>query len=413
MRESIIDEARRCLQCKNPVCRTGCPVNTPIKDAIGLFRENRISDAGKLLFDNNPLSIVCSLVCPQEKQCEGHCVLGVKAIPVPIGLIENYISDYYLNIYEPEKVEKNGIKVAIIGSGPAGITIAVILSRRGYDVTVFEGHDKIGGVMRYGIPEFRLPKSVLDRLKNVLIKCGVKIRPNTNIGSNLTVDDLQRDGYKAIFIGTGVWRPNKLGLKGESFASVSYAMEYLRNPDVYDLGNRVAVIGSGNTAMDVARTVLRHGIREVTLIYRKGEEDVKARKVELDFALIDGAKILFYKGVKEIVEDGLILCDTVKDENGNVSEVEGTEKLFPVDNVIIAAGQGPRSVIVNSTSGINVCNRGFVTVDECGRTTREGIFASGDVVTGAKTVVEAVKVSKRVADAMDEYMQSLVKSEKQ
>ncbi|MBO7377449.1 MAG: FAD-dependent oxidoreductase, partial [Clostridia bacterium] len=202
-------------------------------------------------------------------------------------------------------------------------------------------------------------------------------------------------------------------LKGESFASVSYAMEYLRNPDVYDLGNRVAVIGSGNTAMDVARTVLRHGIREVTLIYRKGEEDVKARKVELDFALIDGAKILFYKGVKEIVEDGLILCDTVKDENGNVSEVEGTEKLFPVDNVIIAAGQGPRSVIVNSTSGINVCNRGFVTVDECGRTTREGIFASGDVVTGAKTVVEAVKVSKRVADAMDEYMQSLVKSEKQ
>ncbi|MBO7377364.1 MAG: NAD(P)-binding protein, partial [Clostridia bacterium] len=215
MRESIIDEARRCLQCKNPVCRTGCPVNTPIKDAIGLFRENRISDAGKLLFDNNPLSIVCSLVCPQEKQCEGHCVLGVKAIPVPIGLIENYISDYYLNIYEPEKVEKNGIKVAIIGSGPAGITIAVILSRRGYDVTVFEGHDKIGGVMRYGIPEFRLPKSVLDRLKNVLIKCGVKIRPNTNIGSNLTVDDLQRDGYKAIFIGTGVWRPNKLGLKGE------------------------------------------------------------------------------------------------------------------------------------------------------------------------------------------------------
>ena len=405
MRESVIDEARRCLQCKNPRCRTGCPVNTPIKDAIGLLRNNQIGEAGKLLFENNPLSIVCSLVCPQEKQCEGHCVLGLKGIPVPIGLIENYISDYYLNIYDPESVPKNGIKAAIIGSGPAGITIAVLLSRKGYDVTLFENRDKIGGILRYGIPEFRLPKTVLDRLKQVLLKCGVKIRPNTNIGANLTIDDLQRDGYKAIFIGTGVWRPNKLGLKGESLGNVCYAIEYLQNPDVYNLGDRVAIIGGGNTAMDVARTVLRHGSRNVTLIYNRGEQDITARKIEIDYTLMDGAKILYYKSTVGFTDEGVLIRDRKLQEDGSIAELPETETLFPADNVIIAIGQGPRSVIVNSTKGIDVHDRGLLTVDDCGRTTREGIFASGDVVTGAKTVVEAVRVSKRVAEAMDEYMQ--------
>lgn len=411
MRETIVDEAKRCLQCQNPRCMTGCPVHTPIKEAIGLFRSGHIEQAGKLLIDNNPLSLICSYICPQEAQCEGHCVLGIKGIPVSTGSIENYISNYYLDMLEVEKKPTNGMKVAVIGSGPAGITISILLAKKGYEVTLFENRDKIGGILRYGIPEFRLPKTVLDRYQTVLIKYGVKIRPNTNIGANLTVDDLFNDGYKSIFIGTGVWRPNKLGVKGESLANVCYAIEYLQNPDVYHLGNKVAVIGGGNTAMDVARTVLRHGSRDVMVIFNRDEAELASRKIEYDYTKMDGAQFLFNKATIGFNDQGVMLKDVIKNENGEYVEVENSEHILEVDNVIIAIGQGPRSVIVNSTKGIDVTNRGLVAVDECGHTTRDGIFASGDVVTGAKTVVEAVKVSKRVADAMDEYMQSLPKGE--
>lgn len=407
MSNHVIDEAKKCLQCKNPRCTTGCPVNTPIRDVIRLLRESKIDEAGKMLFENNPLSLVCSYICPQESQCEGHCVLGIKGTPVHVSSIEQYISDYYLNVFKPETIEKNGKKVAVIGSGPAGITIAFLLAKKGYEITIFEGHDKIGGVMRYGIPEFRLPKTVLDRLKAALKQCGVIIRPNTSIGTNLTIDDLQRDGFKAIFIGTGVWRPNKLGLKGESLGNVHYAIDYLRNPDVYDLGDSVIVVGAGNTAMDVARTVIRHGSHDVTLVFNRGEEEITARSVETEYARIDGAKLLCYKSVTEFREDGAIVMDCRVEEDGSVTELPGTETLLPADSVIIAIGQGPRSVIVSSTHGIDVSRRGLVAVDQCGRTSREGIFASGDVVTGAKTVVEAVNVSRRVAEAMDEYLQSL------
>lgn len=407
MSNHVIDEAKKCLQCKNPRCTTGCPVNTPIRDVIRLLRESKIDEAGKMLFENNPLSLVCSYICPQESQCEGHCVLGIKGTPVHVSSIEQYISDYYLNVFKPETIEKNGKKVAVIGSGPAGITIAFLLAKKGYEITIFEGHDKIGGVMRYGIPEFRLPKTVLDRLKAALKQCGVIIRPNTSIGTNLTIDDLQRDGFKAIFIGTGVWRPNKLGLKGESLGNVHYAIDYLRNPDVYDLGDSVIVVGAGNTAMDVARTVIRHGSHDVTLVFNRGEKEITARSVETEYARIDGAKLLCYKSVTEFREDGAIVMDCRVEEDGSVTELPGTETLLPADSVIIAIGQGPRSVIVSSTHGIDVSRRGLVAVDQCGRTSREGIFASGDVVTGAKTVVEAVNVSRRVAEAMDEYLQSL------
>lgn len=407
MRETVVDEAKKCLQCPNPRCMTGCPVHTPIKQVIGLFRSGHIEEAGKLLIDNNPLSLICSYICPQESQCEGHCVLGIKGIPVSTGSIENYISDYYLDMHEPEKVESNHMKVAVIGSGPAGITISIILAKKGYEVTLFENRDKIGGILRYGIPEFRLPKTVLDRYHKLLVKYGVKIRPNTNVGANLTIDDLFRDDYKSIFIGTGVWRPNKLGLKGESLANVYYAIEYLQSPDVYDLGNKVAVIGGGNTAMDVARTVLRHGSREVTVIFNRDENELTSRKIEYDYTKMDGATFLFNKQTKGFTDEGVIISDITKNENNEYVEVEGSEHILNVDNVIIAIGQGPRSVIVNSTKGIDTTNRGLVAVDEFGRTTRSGIFASGDVVTGAKTVVEAVKVSIRVAEAMDEYMKSL------
>lgn len=408
MSKHIIEDAKRCLQCKNPMCSQGCPVHTPIREAISLLLASKISEAGKLLFENNPLSLVCCHVCPQENQCEGHCVLGKKGSPVQISAIERYISDYYLNIYKPVPSDKSKGKIAIIGSGPAGITIAFELSKRNYDITIFEGNDRIGGVLRYGLPEFRLPKTILDRLMETLIAGGVKIRPNTSIGTNLVIDDLFRDGYKAIFMGTGVWRPYRLNIKGESFGNVHYAIEYLKNPSVYRLGVKVAIIGAGNVAMDVARTVFRHGSEEVAIICNADEKSVTARDIELEYAKIDGAKIIFNKTAVEFTDEGVIFADSeITEKSGTVSPIKGSETLFPVDSIIIAIGQGPRAVIVSSTTGIRVTERGLVETDEFGKTSRKGIFASGDVVTGAKTVVEAVKVSRRVAQAMDEYAQNV------
>lgn len=414
MNKHIIDNAKRCLQCQKPMCSMGCPIQTPIKDAIRLLLDNKIVEAGKLLFDNNPLSIVCSHVCPQENQCEGHCVMGRKGIPVQISAIEQYISSFYLSIYKPTQSLKNRSKVAIIGSGPAGITIAFILSKKNYDITIYEGNDQIGGILRYGIPEFRLPKRILDRLKDILIDSGVKIRPNTTIGANLSIDDLFRDNFKAIFMGTGVWRPNKLNIKGESLGHVHFAVEYLRNPDVYRLGKRLAIIGAGNVAMDVARTALRHGSDEVYIICNMGESSISARDIEVQYAKIDGAQFIMNKTAVEFIDEGIILCDTdvyYENDKQYVRPKTGTETLFKTDSIIVAISQGPRSVIVSSTTGINIKNNGLVDVDEYGRTSRKGVFASGDVVTGAKTVVEAVKVSCKVANAIDTYITDNYKNE--
>lgn len=408
MNKHVIDDAQRCLQCKKPLCVQGCPVNTPIRDVINLLLDSKLEEAGKILFENNPLSIVCSLICPQENQCEGHCVLGKKGMPVQISAIEHYISDYYLNIYKPKVSLKNREKVAIIGSGPAGITIAFLLAQKNYDVTIYEGTDKIGGILRYGIPEFRLPKNILDRIMNILIASGVKIRPNTTIGVSVTIDELLRDGFRAIFMGTGVWRPLKLGIVGESLGHVHFAIEYLRNPSAYQLGKTVMIIGAGNVAMDVARTAIRFGARDVTIICNRDESTITATPVELKYAIIEGVKLEFNKTAIEFVDDGAILCDSLveEDENGKikVTPIKETAQLYEADAIIIAISQGPRSVIVSSTTGIQVKDNGLVVTDECGRTSFDGVFASGDVVTGAKTVVEAVKVSKRVADAMDKYI---------
>lgn len=324
-------------------------------------------------------------------------------------MIENYISDYYLNSSTSIAQKDIDKKVGIIGSGPAGITIAIILASKGYDITIFEAHDKIGGVLRYGIPEFRLPKSILDKIKEKLINMGIKIRPNTLIGPTITVDDIFRDGYKAVFIGTGVWNPRGLGLKGETLGHVHYAIDYLKSPNVYNLGNKVCVIGAGNVAMDVARTALRNGSKEVHIMYRRGPESMEAEQLEVEYAKVDGVHFNFYKSPIEIIDNGIKYVKTQVievDENGKekVKVIEGSEGIFEADSVILAIGQGPRDNIVSTTKGIEVTGKGLLSVDTFGRTTKEGVFASGDVVTGAKTVVEAVRLSKIVANAIDEYV---------
>ncbi len=412
MSDIVISEAKRCLQCKKPLCKMGCPVNTPFNDVVKLLLEGSIVDAGELLFGNNPLSIICSLVCPHEKQCEGSCVLGKKGDPIKVGMVENYISDYYINFVDVKPEINHKKKVAIVGSGPAGITIAILLATRGYDITVFEAHDKIGGVLRYGIPEFRLPKALLDKLRDKLVDMGVKIRPNTLIGPTITIDHLFRDGYQAVFIGTGVWNPKVMNIKGETLGHVHYAIDYLKSPDAYNLGRKVCVIGAGNVAMDVARTAIRHGSREVIIMYRKGATSMEAEPLEVEYTKLDGVKFHYYQSPLEIVDEGVRYIQTRvvgAEESGKeiVEVVEGTESLHTCDSVILAIGQNPRRNIVNNSKGIDVNQRGLLVTDDCGRTTREGVFASGDVVTGAKTVVEAVRVSKIVADAIEAYICSL------
>lgn len=406
----VMDEASRCLQCKVPQCQKGCPINTNIPMAIRLLKENKLDEAGKMLFENNPLTTVCSLVCNHENQCEGHCVLGRKGAPVHFSTIENYISTTYANQMTNGPAPSNGMRVAIIGSGPAGITIAIILARYGYQVTIFEGKDKIGGVLRYGIPEFRLPKSVLDDIeyRHLELK-GIKIRPNTTIGGAIGIDDLFRDGYKAIFVGTGVWKPNSLHIKGETFGNVHFGINYLNNPDSYRLGQRVIVIGAGNAAMDVARTAIRKGVRYLTCF--SITKEVAASHYEFSYAQLEGVQFEYNKRPVEIKDNGVIFMDVIENEDGTFTDVEGSEQFYESDSVIISISQGPQNRIVNTTEGLKANARGLLDADETGHTSRPGIFASGDVVNGARTVVEAVAHSKVVAESMHQYMQSLPKDE--
>lgn len=405
-----MDEANRCLGCKNPQCQKGCPIHTPIPEVIKLLKANKLDEAGWILFENNPLTTVCSLICNHENQCEGHCVLGKKGAPVHFSVIENYISSTYASKMTKGPAPSNGIKVAIVGSGPAGITIAILLARMGYQVTIFEGKDKIGGILRYGIPEFRLPKSIIDDIQYRHLEMkGIKIRPNTRIGTAIGVEDLFRDGYKAIFIGTGVWKANTLGIKGETFGNVHYAINYLNNPDVYKLGEKVIVIGAGNAAMDVARTAMRHGTREVTCFSLR--KKIAASQYEFSYAQLEGVDFTYNKKPVEIVDEGVIFRDIIENEDGSLTEVEGSDTLYAADSVIISISQGPQNQIVTTTEGLQANSRGLLIADEQGRTSRPGIFASGDVVNGARTVVEAVAYSKTVAQAMHEYIQSLPKDE--
>lgn len=401
----VINEAKRCLQCKKPMCRLkGCPIETNIPEMIRLFLEGKGLEAAAMLFANNPMSMFCSLVCDHEKQCEGHCVQGIKGSAIHISSIEHYISDAFFEKLVLEKEAPKGKKVAIVGSGPAGMVVAVVLAQKGYDVTIFERKDKIGGMMRYGIPEFRLPRTLLERYAKKLRELGIHIRPNTTIGGALHLDDLFADGYKAIFIGSGTWRARRLGVPGESLGNVHYTIDYLQSPEAYELGDTVAVIGAGNSAMDAARTALRRGARFVS-IYARGLKS-SASEREVEYTLADGVDIFYGMGVKEITDKGPVFVKREYDENGNLVS-EGEPELHEADSTIIAVSQRPKDKLVNTTHGLDSNDRGLLEVDEKGQTSREGIFSAGDVVTGPLNVVKAARAAKETAENMAAYLETL------
>ncbi len=405
MAHNVIAEAKRCLNCKNPLCRKGCPINTPIPLMISSFLNGDMKAAGKMLFDNNPLSAVCSIVCNYDDQCQGHCIRGIKGEPVEISTIENFISSAYLDSAVLDKAEPNGIKVAVVGSGPAGITISIKMAQLGYDVTIFESKSEIGGVLRYGIPEFRLPKTIIDRYETLLRKLGVKIKFNVTIGKAFGVEELFRDGFKAISIGTGVTWPIALNVKGETLGHVHYGVHFLERPDVYELGDSMIVIGAGNVAMDVARTALRRGVKDVKITVRS--DRYTASKEEKEYAEIEGAQFIYNKAPVEITDEGVLFADTVCDENHRVISTSDKTELMKADTVMICVSQRPSNLILTQTEGLEINERGLAKINEDGSTSRPGLFASGDVVRGAKTVVEAAETSKRVAFAMDNYLKNL------
>lgn len=405
--EFLLSEATRCLLCKSPRCKANCPIDTAIPEVISLYKEGKLKEAGEILFNNNPLSVVCSLVCIHEDQCKGNCVRGIKGEPINFHDIEHEISKKYLEETNFPNVEKDKDRIAIVGGGPAGITIAFILASKGYNVTIFDAHVKIGGVLRYGIPEYRLPKKLIDNIEEKLIQIGVKIRPNTLIGPVITLDRLFEDGYKAVFIGTGVWNPKQLNIKGETLGNAHFAIDYLKSPEYYRLGEKVAVIGAGNVAMDAARSAKRNGAKEVTIIYRKGFEEMTATKQEIREAKEDGINFELFKSPIEITESGIrfAVTENVIDSEGKVQTkvIPGKEEFFECDSTIIAVSQTPRTNIVSNTTELDTNKWGLLITDDKGNTTKKGTFASGDVVTGAKTVVEAVVQAKAVANTIEEY----------
>ena len=399
----VVEEANRCLGCKRAMCQIkGCPVHTPIPEVIGLFKERRMDEAGALLFENNPMSAVCSLICNHSNQCEGNCIQGRKGNPVHFSSIESYISRTYLDRYTPKRAEPNGKSVAVIGSGPAGITVAIKMAEAGCDVTVFEQKAEIGGVLRYGIPEFRLSKELVGRYRDIMVSLGVRLRPSTTIGGALNIDDLFRDGYDSVFVGTGTWRARKLDIRGQGRGNVFFGIDYLVDPDSVDLGRDVAIIGVGNVAMDVARTALRHGAHRVTLY--SNTNNVTASSEEVEYAELEGCEIVRGKDVIAIEKEGPVFRTAIFDEDGNVVGYEDELDHVSCDTVVIAVSQLPKDKLVLTTDGLATNDRGLLEVDEKNMCTGPGVFAAGDVATGPRTVVHAVAGAKVAIEGMKEYM---------
>ena len=423
-------EAERCLRCQEPVCVDGCPVKIPIPDFIHAVATGDMAGAARMLRSSNPLPAICGRVCPQESQCEAECSMTLRFNPVAIGHLERYVADWERT--QPPSVEAKITrkeKVAVIGAGPSGLVCAGELARRGYAVTIYEALHAAGGVLRYGIPEFRLPKAILDWEIGLLKAMGVEIVCNVIIGRTLTLDDLfERHGYAAVFIGTGAGLPQFLGIPGENLNGVYSANEFLTRVNLmraYEfpeadtpvrVGKRVAVIGAGNTAMDAVRTSLRMGAEEAMIVYRRSEKEMGARVEEYHHAIEEGVKLHWLTNPLEILDDGSgwvagLKCQKMKlgepDASGRARPIpiSGAEFVLPVDNVILAIGTTPNPLLTRTTEGLLTNKKGCLVADEqTGLTSKPLVFAGGDAVTGAATVILAAGAGKRAAQAIDEAL---------
>ena len=432
-----VKEAGRCLQCKKPMCMSGCPVEIDIPSFISAIRNKDYLGGLKVIRRYNMLPAICGRVCPQENQCQGRCILGKKKNAISIGALERFIADYEASKGLSEKPvvpNSNGHKVAVVGSGPAGLTVGADLARCGYKVTLFEALHEAGGVLTYGIPEFRLPQKIIEREIDFLKGLGVEIKLNWVVGRTQTVDELFEDGYRAIFIGVGAGSPRYMGIPGENLNNVYFASEYLTRVNLmkahkfpeYDTpvkrGRRVAVIGAGNVAMDAARTAVRLGAEKVFIVYRRTRAEMPARLEEVDHANEEGIEQLYLSSPREIIGDRngyvkSIRCDAMKmcelDESGRRRpECSGDEFILDVDQVIMAIGQTSNPILVKSIHRLKLWGKGYIEVDEDGRTNIPGIFAGGDIATGAATVISAMGAGKRAARAIDSYIKSKRKYKK-
>jgi glutamate synthase (NADPH) small chain len=429
--ETAIIEAKRCIQCKKPACIEGCPVDVKIPEFIKEIAEGRFIESAKVLKETNSLPAVCGRVCPQEDQCEKTCILGKKGEPVAIGRLERFSADYERNsgkVSVPAIAKSNGKKVAIAGAGPSGLTIAGDLAKLGYDVTIFEALHKSGGVLVYGIPEFRLPKAIVEAEVEGLRQLGVKIETNFVIGRTKTIDELFEEGFQAVFIGVGAGAPVFMNVPGENLIGIYSANEYLTRSNLmkaylfpeYDTpivrGKKVAVIGGGNVAMDSVRTALRLGAERAMIIYRRTEVEMPARKEEVHHAQEEGVEFLMLTAPVEYIgnKDGWVTgmkCIKMElgepDKSGRRSPVpiKGSEYVIDVDTVVVAVGTVANPIVPATTKGLETNKWGYIVAkDESGLTSREGIYAGGDIVTGAATVILAMGAGRKSANAIHEYL---------
>jgi len=427
--EQAVDEAERCLQCKNPLCVTGCPVNVRIPEFIHQVALGNFEEAYQIITDTNAIPAISGRVCPQESQCEKYCIRGKKGEPVGIGRLERFVADYHMKNVKNEKfdISKNGHKVAVVGSGPAGLSCAGNLAQKGYDVTVFEALHKAGGVLSYGIPEFRLPKEIVRTEVDKLKGMGVTFETNVVIGKTISIDEIMDEmGYEAVFIGSGAGLPRFMDLPGLNLKGVYSANEFLTRINLMKAyeedsstfvycGKKVVVIGGGNVAMDAARCAKRFGA-EVHIVYRRSEEELPARKEEIEHAKEEGIIFKLLNNPVEILPDengfvGGIKCVQMElgepDESGRRKPVEkeGSEFVIDCDCVIFAIGTSPNPLIPSTSKGIETGRGGVIVADEVtGLTSKEGVYAGGDAATGAATVILAMGAGKRSADAIDEYL---------
>lgn len=427
-----VDEAERCLQCKNPKCVEGCPVGIDIPGFILKIRDRDFQGAIDVLKDKNSLPAICGRVCPQEEQCEKVCIVGIKNEPVAIGRLERFAADWEAqhSTVEVKPVEAKGAKVAVVGSGPSGLTVAGELVKKGYRVTIFEAFHQPGGVLMYGIPEFRLPKAIVQREIEYLKKLGVDIQLNVVVGRTITIDELMNEeGYQAVFVGSGAGLPYFLNIPGENLNGVYSANEFLTRTNLMraymfpkwhtpiHIGKRVAVVGAGNVAMDSARTALRLGAEEVHIVYRRSEAEMPARNEEIEHAREEGIRFSLLTNPVEVIGDekGWVKAlKCVKMELGEPDAsgrrrpvpIPDSEFEFPVDAVVVAVGQGPNPLIPRTTQGLETSKWGNIIADDVGATSIPGVFAGGDVVTGAATVIKAMGAGKVAAEAIDKYIKS-------